>query len=251
MSFRFKQFFVEDNKCAMKVGTDGVLLGCFAANIEGLNHEHVRILDIGTGSGLIALMLAQKNPSAQIDAIDIDAAAVEQAKENFEASPWKENLHAYCSKLQDWKSDLYDLLVCNPPYFNNSLKNPDEGRQLARHTDSLSYEELIVHSTRLLKPGGELVVILPADSMDAMVEVSDKLSLPWIHSRQERYVLSCYSYGKIITKPGKPAKRAIMFFRMVNGQELPKVRYTGDVILENENGERSEDYKLLAKDYYL
>ena len=122
MSFRFKQFAIEDSKCAMKVGTDGVLLGCWSPT-------GTRILDVGTGSGLIARMLMQRCPEAQVDAIDIDPAAVEQAREN--------GVNAYHSSLQEWQG-AYDVVVSNPPYFQNSLKNPDKGRQLARHTDTLS-----------------------------------------------------------------------------------------------------------------
>ena len=128
----------------MKVGTDGVLLGAYAPLPDWSSH----VLDIGTGCGLVALMMAQKYPNAQIDAIDIDEAAAEQAQENFQASPWSDRLHAYASRLQDWQpNEKYDVIVSNPPYFQNSLKNPDKARQTARHTDTLSSTILlfIVH----------------------------------------------------------------------------------------------------------
>jgi len=131
----------------MKVGTDGVLLGAWSPTGN-------RILDVGTGSGLIARMLMQRCPEAEVEGIDIDEAAVEQACEN--------GVKAFCAKLQEWQG-TYELIVSNPPYFQNSLKNPDEGRKTARHTDTLSYAELIYHSARLLKENGQLALILPAE----------------------------------------------------------------------------------------
>ena len=166
LGFQFKQFFVRHDRCAMKVGTDGVLLGCWsgydaaAAGSPTIPHRYhyARCLDIGTGSGLIALMLAQRFPDALIDAIDIDKAAVEQAAENFAASPWSDRLHAFHVRLQEWQShSAPSLIVSNPPYFQNSLKNPDKGRQTARHTDTLSFCELIHHSTRLLSENGVII----------------------------------------------------------------------------------------------
>ena len=131
--FTFKQFHVQHDRCAMKVGTDGVLLGCWT-DVPAAGS----VLDIGTGSGLIALMIAQRT-NAQIDAIDIASDAYEQACINFAQSPWNERLKAYIASIQEWQHEaLYDLIISNPPYFNNSLKNPDKGRELARHTDSLS-----------------------------------------------------------------------------------------------------------------
>ena len=159
--FRFKQFTIFHDRCAMKVGTDGVLLGCWAgANHAPFGHLPCTILDVGTGSGLIARMLMQRFPEAEVGGIDIDEAAVEQARGN--------GVNAYLSSLQEWQNHKpqitnhkYDLVVSNPPYFQNSLKNPDKGRELARHTDSLSYEELLSHSERLLTMHGQLAIDTP------------------------------------------------------------------------------------------
>ena len=230
MSFRFKQFFIEDSKCAMKVGTDGVLLGCWAP-------KGTRILDIGTGSGLIARMLMQRCPEAEVEGIDIDAAAVEQAKEN--------GVRAYCSSLQDWQNDQsqitnhkYDVVVSNPPYFQNSLKNPDKGRQAARHTDTLSYEELIAHSARLLKENGQLALILPAEAEVEIRQLAGAAGLYLTH------------VTRVYSKETKPVRRVMMAFSRDNG--ITGYRYTEDVlVLEDEKGGRSLPYQNLAKDFYL
>lgn len=229
MSFRFKQFFIQDDRCAMKVGTDGVLLGCWAP-------KGSRILDVGTGSGLIARMLMQRCPEAEVEGIDIDAAAVEQAKEN--------GVRAYCSSLQDWQNDQsqitkhkYDLIVSNPPYFQNSLKNPDKGRQAARHTDTLSYEELIVHSARLLKENGQLALILPAEAETEIRQLAGAAGLYLTH------------VTRVYSKETKPVRRVLLLFEMSRSRDL---EITTDVlVLEDEKGGRSAAYSELCKDFYL
>ena len=237
MSFRFKQFFIEDSKCAMKVGTDGVLLGAWAPIGVRSQESGIRILDVGTGSGLIARMLMQRCPEAEVEGIDIDATAVEQAKEN--------GVKAYCAKLQEWQNDKsqitnhkYDLIVSNPPYFQNSLKNPDAGRMTARHTDTLSYAELIHHSARLLKGNGQLALILPADAETEVrgLTATEKLSLTHV--------------TRVYSKEGKPAKRVLLAFS--RNTEIPKYRYTEDsLVLEDEKGGRSAAYSELCKEFYL
>ena len=229
MSFRFKQFYIEDSKCAMKVGTDGVLLGCWANPNLTLDIGHLRILDVGTGSGLIARMMMQRFPEAEVEGIDIDEAAVEQAREN--------GVRAYVSRLQEWKKeDGYDLIVSNPPYFQNSLKNPDKGRELARHTDSLSYEELIDHSARLLREGGQLALILPADKEAEMRQIAASKNLFLTH------------VTRVYSKESKPARRVLLAFRY----QISDISRTEDtLVLEDEKGERSKAYQELTKDFYL
>ena len=262
--FQFKQFYVRHSRCAMKVGTDGVLLGCWSgcdAVAYGLSsipprYHYVRCLDVGTGSGLIALMLAQRFPDAQIDAIDIDEAAVEQAAENFAASPWSDRLHAFHARLQDWqivhrtsspRTLPYSLIVSNPPYFQNSLKNPDKGRRTARHTDTLTYSELLHHSARLLNENGTLALILPAE---AEIEVREL-------AHNEGLFLTRTTH--IFSKESKPARRVLLAF------EKSKYRYTDistyqtsgnpvsedTLVLENETGGRSAAYREITKDFYL
>ena len=232
MSFRFKQFFIEDSKCAMKVGTDGVLLGAWCPV------SNFRILDVGTGSGLIARMLMQRCPEAEVEGIDIDEKAVEQAKEN--------GVKAYCSSLQEWKivnrqssnRQLYDLIVSNPPYFQNSLKNPDKGREMARHTDTLSYEELVKHSARLLTMHGQLAVILPAEAETEIREIA------------ARYSLYCTHITRVYSKETKPVRRVLLSFSRDTG--ISGYRYTEDVlVLEDEKGGRSAAYSELCKEFYL
>ena len=208
----------------MKVGTDGVLLGAWAPLGS-------RILDVGTGSGLIARMLMQRYPEAEVEGIDIDEAAVAQAKEN--------GVRAFQARLQDWKSDIgncYDLIVSNPPYFQNSLKNPDRGRELARHTDSLGYEELIAHSARLLKEEGQLALILPAEAEEEIRNLAAPYSLFPTH------------ITRVYSKETKPARRVILAFSRKNSI----VGLIEDsLVLEDEKGGRSAAYSKLCEEFYL
>jgi tRNA1Val (adenine37-N6)-methyltransferase len=247
--FQFKQFYLRHDRCAMKVGTDGVLLGAWTPVPIADGTQVVRILDVGTGCGLIARMLMQRCPEAEVEGIDIDEAAVEQACEN--------GVKAYCSSLQEWqivnpksqianrKSSIvnrkssnrksYDLVVSNPPYFRNSLKNPDAGRQLARHTDSLSYEELFLHSRRLLAPNGQLALILPAEAE------ADVILLAAQHS------LYCTRMTRVYGRAGKAAKRILLLF----GPEKINVPETDTLVLESTDGGRSPQYSALAQEFYL
>ena len=233
----------------MKVGTDGVLLGAWCPIINHksqITNTPFRVLDVGTGSGLIALMLAQRCPNAQIEAIDIDPNAVEQAKEN--------GVNAYLSRLQDWpnhKSKIlnhkcYDLIVANPPYFRNSLKNPDEGRKTARHTDSLSYEELITHSVRLLNPDGLLALILPAEEEQNVCALAVAAGL------------SLTRLTRVYSKESKPARRVLLAFRKsplplhlspITNNLSPIV--SDSLVLEDEKGGRSAAYSKLCEEFYL
>lgn len=170
--FRFKQFSVAHEQSSMKVGTDAVLLGAWVAD-----HEPSTVLDIGTGCGLIALMLAQRFGSAKIDAIDIDASSVEEAQANFKDSPWATRLHAYHCALQDWKTSGYDLIVCNPPYFAHSFPIAQKSRALARTQESLDFQTLIACAHRMLSPNGRLAVVIPAQFQEAFVMQLQQFSL--------------------------------------------------------------------------
>ena len=244
--FRFKQFYVRHDRCAMKVGTDGVLLGAWAPIQDfkfRISNFKFTILDVGTGCGLIARMLMQRCEQAAIEAevegIDIDEAAILQAREN--------GVNAYLSSLQDWgvmakgegaKGEGYDLIVSNPPYFVNSLKNPDEQRRTARHTDSLSYEELIVHSVRLLKPNGLLALIVPADAEEEIRQLAQINGLCLAHAT------------RVYSKEGKKPKRVLMAFQFKISNFKSQI-VEDSLVLENEHGGRSEAYQELTKDFYL
>ena len=162
-SFQFKQFTVYQDRCAMKVGTDGTLLGAWAnAPVAA-----ARILDIGTGTGLVALMMAQRFPEAQVTGIDIDENAAQQAQENVVGSPFSDRIminREDATKIDDKAG--YDAIVCNPPYFVDSLTCPQDQRTLARHAVSLTYESLMHAASKLLKPDGILSLVIPADNQD-------------------------------------------------------------------------------------
>lgn len=234
LGFRFRQFFVRHDRSSMKVGTDGVLLGSWTP----ISNQPLRILDVGTGSGLIALMLAQRCPETQIDAIDIDEASCEQARENFAASPWAERLHVAQSSLQDWQDREYDLVVSNPPYFVDSLKAPDAARCAARHNDTLPFRTLIAESTRRLKPDGTLVVIVPSEAEDELQVLAEAEGL--------QCAQKCYVHPK----PGRPAKRVMLAWKHSN-TSAKLGGLTEHLTLEDDRGGRSEAYQQLTKDFYL
>lgn len=160
--FRFKQFAVRNDQSAMKVGTDGVLLGAWCS-VEGA----AQVLDIGTGCGLIALMIAQRNSDARISAIDIDVQAVNEAQENFAQSRWCDRLKAWNCDFRSYAQDCssqYNLIVSNPPFFNETLLSPNQARTQARHTCSLSFADLINGAANMLSREGHLCIITPASS---------------------------------------------------------------------------------------
>ncbi|WP_353124763.1 tRNA1(Val) (adenine(37)-N6)-methyltransferase [Parapedobacter pyrenivorans] len=155
--FRFKQFMVDQTGCAMKINTDGVLLGAMA-QMEAPK----RILDIGTGTGVIALMLAQRFPLAIVDAIEIDAEAARTAGRNFQNSPFADRISCHAVALGDFEPKYhYDLMVSNPPYFLHSLKNQDVRKRIARHADISFFDQLLERSARWLTPKGGVQLILP------------------------------------------------------------------------------------------
>ena len=157
--FQFKQFKIEQDECAMKVGTDGILLGAWARG-------GARLLDVGTGTGIIALMLAQRYPDAHVVGIDIDEGAVRQATANVLASPFSTRIRLEQTRVQDMDASYagcFDAVVSNPPFFIDSLQAPDRQRNVARHTETLTYADLMKAAHRLLNDDGELSVIVPFD----------------------------------------------------------------------------------------
>ena len=221
----------------MKVGTDGVLLGAWC--MEGAE-GHIRVLDVGTGSGLVALMIAQRFADADICGIDIDADAVAQAADNFAASPWKERLatrHCSFAEMAE-KNERWNAIVSNPPYFSHSLLNPSAGRTLARHSVSLTLEDLVSGSARMLKYGGSLSLVLPAEQEEEAnaVAVSAGLCLTRL--------------TKVFTKAGKPQKRSLMEWRKLRQADIGKTEVR-TLCLQTDSSLRSEEYASLTQDFYL
>jgi len=218
----------------MKVGTDGVLLGAWT-NTDNAR----RILDIGTGTGLIALMLAQRS-TANITAVDAEANACEQAKINFDDSPWADRLQLVQSKIQDFYSDyLFDLIVSNPPYFSGYYSSDDLSRDIARSADILlPYEDLIAAAKRLLKADGRLSLILPADQQEKIVTIANQNGL----------ALSRLTFVK--TKNTKESKR--IFLEFVNTSNQVKAIIDELIIQSDDNGRvYTQEYIHLTKDFYL
>ena len=230
--FSFKKFTIYQDKCAMKVGIDGVLLGVWAS-LENADN----ILDIGTGTGLIALMLAQRSNSI-IDAIEIEPNAVIQATENANNSPWSNQIQVMQISLQAFAeiaNKQYDLIVSNPPYFNNSLKAPSESRTAARHTDSLTHEELIENAIKLLKPEGRICLILPVNEGLRCVDFAKKNGL------------HCAKKVTVFPKPNAAAKRLLLEFSLI-----PVQKESSELVIEAvERHQYSPEFSLLAKDFYL
>ncbi|MGB3948558.1 MAG: methyltransferase, partial [Bacteroidia bacterium] len=196
-AFVFKQFKIHQDKCAMKVGTDAVLLGAW---VNTANAKY--ILDIGTGTGIISLMLAQKS-EAIIDAIDIDSNAFEQVKENINASKWLDRIHPHHISLQQYAQRAekkYDLIVSNPPYFVDSSKALEEARTNARHTDQLPFSDLLNGVLRLLHIEGVFYVILPTKESQLFREMA------------ETHELYLTKLTRVITRADKPEKRLLMKF---------------------------------------
>ncbi|GAB3745581.1 tRNA1(Val) (adenine(37)-N6)-methyltransferase [Spirosoma pomorum] len=157
--FRFKQFTIQQDRTAMKVCTDACVLGAWSGLADIPN---VRILDIGTGTGLLALMAAQRNATALIDAVEIDPVAAGQATENVAASPFADRVTVSNARIQDFEpAQRYDHILTNPPFYTNHLRSPNAAVNRALHTDELSFSDLLTAVNRLLKPGGQWWVLLP------------------------------------------------------------------------------------------
>jgi len=206
MAFTFKQFSVIDDDASMKVGTDAVLLGAWAG--QGMP---LHILDIGSGSGLIALMMAQRFPSANIMAIDIHKQSIEQSINNFKASPWKKNLTATLVSFQDhaMKSEIkYDLIVTNPPFFTNSLRPPDPSKKLARHTDTLNYTQIAEGISNILHKKGSFNLILPYENhklfekkaIESHLSLTRQLEITPVEGKETNRILSEWKFEKSTTE---------------------------------------------------
>ncbi len=235
--FRFKYFTVGQEGAAMKVGTDGVLLGAWC-QVDGRPRT---ALDIGTGTGLLALMIAQRCADCRVDAVEIDAGSFRQACANFEASPWRERITAYHSSIQDSTAagghGEYDLVISNPPYFENSLQSPDSGRTAARHTVGLTYEELIECAAACLSADGTFAVILPHTAAERFRTPAERAGL-YLHRRTD-----------VRPKPGVQPHRSLLALRKTPPHAPPVT----DSLTIEEGGrhEYSAEYIDLTRDFYL
>ena len=237
--FQFKKFKVHQDRCAMKVGTDGVLLGAWSS----IEHEPKSILDIGAGTGVIALQLAQRSSASTIDAIEIDDQAHEQCTHNFENSDWADRLFCYHASVQEFASEMehkYDLIVSNPPFFkapksiDAQTQNISQERAVARFTDTLPFKHLVVCAAHLLSQNGVFCTILPHKEADSFIEIA----------AQNKLFIS-----KICTIRGiktSKIKRCMLAFS--TRQSKPK---TQELIIEVSRHNYTQDYKNLVRDFYV
>lgn len=233
MKFDFKEFSVQQDRCAMKIGTDGVLLGAWAS----LAHHPDSILDIGTGTGVIALLLAQRSTATVVDALEIDDAAYEQATENFEASPWNDRLFCYHASFQEFVEEMdetYELIVSNPPFYTAAHKSEDEQRNVARFEDALPFEYLIYGAAQLLAKTGHLAVIVPFAEEELLLALAENVAL----------------YPKKITRvkgtPTAAIKRSLLLFSF---EKSPPIE--DELCIEIGRHEYTPEYRALTKDFYL
>lgn len=229
--FEFKQFIIKQDKAAMKVGTDGVLLGSWE-----IENKPKLILDIGSGTGLLSLMLAQKFPEAEIHAIDVDQKAVLQTQENIQDNlPLSKNIHCFYSSLQTWEiKTKYGLIICNPPYFEVSNQT-NTSRNIARQGVLLSMEELFENVSLKLSENGFFHLILPAENFTKVKEIASQQAL---HLHKMMWIKP---------KPEKSAKRILLSF--TKKETNPKEEEM--IIEENGRHQYSEAYQNQTKDYYL
>ena len=230
--FYFKQFSVKDDRSTMRVGTDAVLLGA-AVNVKGAKS----ILEIGTGCGIIALALAQRS-EALIDALEVDDESVIQAKQNVEASPWKGRIEIIHCPLQEFLPEgdrKYDLIVSNPPYFSGTFKSFKSKRNISRHNERLTFDELIEKSDELLNDAGSLWIILPV-----------KESLEFIDKAQRSGFFLNYLL-KIIPKTGKVYNRVII---QLKREEVPEIKIE-TLTHWNANGSWAGEFKRFTGDFYI
>lgn len=231
--FQFKQFSVKQDKTAMKVGTDGVLLG----SLTPLEHNPYSILDIGTGTGLVALMLAQRSFAEQIDALEIEDNAYEQAVENFEDSPWGDRLFCYHAGLDEFTEEIeekYDLIVCNPPFFESNNQIKDEARETARFYDILPFEELLESASLLLSDSGIFSVIIPFEEEVRFISIA------------QEFGLFPFNITHIKGTPNSKIKRSVIAF-----SKKEKAIISDVLTLEIERHQYTPEFTELVKDFYL
>lgn len=228
--FKFKQFTIEQELCAMKVGTDGVLIGAWGAVGE------TRLLDIGCGSGLLAIMAAQRSENLLIDAIDIEESAIKQSLINVDACPWRHRIAIHHTSLQNFKPGYqFDFILSNPPYFINSLKEGCDARAIARHSNTLSYRDLAENVERLLSEDGLFSVIFPY--LEANIFIVEAAN----------YSLYCVKRLDIKGTPSRATKRSMLQF------SRKRKEMTNDELIIEDGGRHgyTQKYRDLTKEFYI
>jgi len=232
-AFKFKQFSINQDKCAMKIGTDGVLLGAWAT----ITHNPFSILDIGSGTGVIPLMLAQRSAAETIEAIEIDDNAYEQCVDNFENSDWSDRLFCYHASLQEFAEeidDTYDLIVCNPPFYSEDYKTSNASRDMARFQDAMPFEHLAVCASKLLSKNGKFVVIIPFKEENRFIDLASKTGL------------NINTILRVQGNSNSEIKRSLLEFSFIKSEIQ-----TNDLIIEKERHQYTAKYIELTKDFYL
>jgi tRNA1Val (adenine37-N6)-methyltransferase len=229
--FRFKRFSVSHDKTTHKVGTDGVLIAAWV-NVQ---YAHA-ILEIGTGSGVMALVLAQRTgDNVHIDAVEIEKDSAQQAMENVAQSPWPTKVSVHNISIQAYQTaKRYDLVVSNPPFFVNSSRPPEKNRSNARHTGELTFETLIETALKFLKPEGRFALILPFTEAIAFIEKAGQKNL------------YCHRRCEVQSRKHKPIERILLEFGLKANQTL-----TDNLVIHGSNDEWSEEYVKLTGDFYL
>tara|TARA_R110002033_G_scaffold135683_2_gene175158 strand:- start:13814 stop:14527 length:714 start_codon:yes stop_codon:yes gene_type:complete len=232
--FKFKKFAVEQNRCAMKIGTDGVLLGAWTP----ITTNPISILDIGTGTGIIALMLAQRTHAEQIDALEIDEEAYEQAVENFENSPWSDRLFCFHAGLDEFieePEDEYDLIVSNPPFYSEDYKTDNEQRDLARFQDAMPFEDLIEAAAMFLSDDGIFSTIIPFKEEEQFIALAVEAELHPV------------KITRVKGTPTSEIKRSLLAFSRNEIGNFPVDELTIEINRHN----YTPEYIALTQDFYL
>ena len=232
--FNFKQFTIKQDRCAMKIGTDGVLLGAWSP----IPDNCYSVLDIGTGTGIIALMIAQRSNANQIDALEIDESAYEQATENFENAPWSDRLfcfHAGLDELIDEPEDEYDLIISNPPFYTENFKTENDQRDLARFEDAMPFEMLVEAADLLLSENGIFSVIIPFKEEEYFIDLAKEFELFPI------------KLTRVKGKPTSEIKRSLLAFQRFESNEIE----IDELTIETERHIYTEEYIALTRDFYL
>ena len=231
--FKFKKFSINQDRCAMKIGTDAVLLGAWTS----IKHQPFSILDIGSGTGVLSLMLAQRSHAEVIDALEIDENAYEQCVENFENSSWSDRLFCYHASLEEFVEEIedkYDLIISNPPFYSEDYKTDNNQRDLARFADAMPFNHLIESASKLLSENGLFSVIIPFKEEETFIALASKVNL---------------FPNRILQVKGSPTseiKRSLIEFSFKKSNPIQE-----ELIIETSRHQYTTSYINLTKDFYL